>query len=55
MSSGALTKPQMCGLLAKRLQFHTVGAMLVFLGVAAFCKFAAVGPRKTAYGDFYRS
>ena len=38
MSSGALTKPQMRGLLAKRLRFHLVGAILVSLGVAASYK-----------------
>ncbi|KAI5948182.1 Cytochrome c oxidase subunit 6C [Manis javanica] len=40
MASSALTKPQMRGLLAKRLRFHIVGAFIVSLGVAAFYKFA---------------
>ncbi|XP_073749136.1 cytochrome c oxidase subunit 6C isoform X1 [Callorhinus ursinus] len=38
MTSSALTKPQMRGLLAKRLRFHIVGAFAVSLGVAAFYK-----------------
>ncbi|XP_045857106.1 uncharacterized protein LOC123939247 [Meles meles] len=46
MTSSALTKPQMRGLLAKRLQFHVVGAFVVSLGVAAFYKFAVAEPRK---------
>eukprot|EP00070_Physeter_catodon_P023299 XP_023985769.1 cytochrome c oxidase subunit 6C-like [Physeter catodon] len=56
MASSPLTKPQMRGLLAKRLRFHIVGAFVVSLGVAAFSfyKFAAAEPRKKAYADFYR-
>lgn len=38
MSSGALPKPQMRGLLARRLRIHIVGAVLVSLGVAASYK-----------------
>ncbi|EFB26009.1 hypothetical protein PANDA_001873, partial [Ailuropoda melanoleuca] len=38
MTSSALTKPQMRGLLAKRLRFHIVGAFIVSLGAAAFYK-----------------
>ncbi|KAB1258020.1 Cytochrome c oxidase subunit 6C [Camelus dromedarius] len=38
MTSGALTKPQMRGLLAKRLRFHIVGAFVVSLGVATLYK-----------------
>ncbi|XP_066221925.1 cytochrome c oxidase subunit 6C-like [Saccopteryx leptura] len=55
MSASALTKPQMCGLLAKRLRMHLVGAITISLGVAAFCKFAVAEPRKKAYADFYRN
>ncbi|XP_019506787.1 PREDICTED: cytochrome c oxidase subunit 6C-like [Hipposideros armiger] len=55
MSSSALAKPQMCGLLAKRLRVHIVGAVIVSLGVAAFYKFAVAEPRKKAYADFYRT
>lgn len=44
----------MCGLLAKHLLFHIVGAIIVFLGVAAFHKFTAAEPRKKAYADFYK-
>ncbi|XP_024428029.1 cytochrome c oxidase subunit 6C [Desmodus rotundus] len=55
MSSGALTKPQMRGLLAKRLRFHLVGAILVSLGVAASYKFGVADKRKKAYADFYRN
>uniref|UniRef100_A0A8C7AHN8 Cytochrome c oxidase subunit 6C n=1 Tax=Neovison vison TaxID=452646 RepID=A0A8C7AHN8_NEOVI len=55
MSFNALTKPQMRGLLAKRLRFHVVGAFIVSLGIAAFYKFAVAEPRKKAYADFYRN
>ena len=43
--STALAKPQMRGLLAKRLRFHIVGAFMVSLGFATFCKFV-VAKRK---------
>ena len=36
--STALAKPQMRGLLAKRLRFHIVGAFIVSLGFATFYK-----------------
>nr|XP_019775282.1 cytochrome c oxidase subunit 6C-like [Tursiops truncatus] len=55
MAPDSLTKPQMCGLLAKHLRFHIVGALTVSLGVATFCKFAVAEPRKKAYADFYRN
>ncbi|GAB1299301.1 Cytochrome c oxidase subunit 6C [Apodemus speciosus] len=56
MSSGALLpKPQMRGLLAKRLRVHIVGAFTVALGVAAAYKFGVAEPRKKAYADFYRN
>ncbi|XP_016047672.1 cytochrome c oxidase subunit 6C [Erinaceus europaeus] len=55
MAPGALAKPQMRGLLAKRLRFHIVGALIVSLSVAAFYKFAVAEPRKKAYADFYRN
>ena len=55
MSSGALTKPQMRGLLAKCLQFHLVGAIPASLGVGASYKFGVAEKRKTAYADFYRN
>ncbi|XP_019569429.2 cytochrome c oxidase subunit 6C [Rhinolophus sinicus] len=55
MSSSALAKPQMRGLLAKHLRFHIVGSVIVSLGVAAFYKFAVAEPRKKAYADFYRN
>lgn len=38
MSSGTLPKPQMRGLLAKRLRVHIVGAFVIALGVAAAYK-----------------
>jgi cytochrome c oxidase subunit 6c len=38
MASGALAKPQMRGLLAKRLRVHIFGAFIVALGVAASYK-----------------
>ncbi|CAI9158880.1 unnamed protein product [Rangifer tarandus platyrhynchus] len=52
--STALAKPQMRGLLAKRLQFH-IGAFMVSLGFATFYKFAVAERRKKAYADFYRN
>lgn len=55
MSSSALTKPQMRGLLARRLRIHIVGAFIVSLGVAALYKFGVAEPRKKAYADFYRN
>ncbi|XP_030718849.2 cytochrome c oxidase subunit 6C [Globicephala melas] len=55
MASSSLTKPQMRGLLGKRLRFHIVGAFVVSLGIAAFYKFAVAEPRKKAYTDFYRN
>uniref|UniRef100_A0A8C9A8B7 Cytochrome c oxidase subunit 6C n=1 Tax=Prolemur simus TaxID=1328070 RepID=A0A8C9A8B7_PROSS len=55
MASPTLMKPQMCGLLARHLQFHIVGAFVVSLGVAALYEFAVAERRKKAYADFYRN
>ncbi|XP_068093823.1 cytochrome c oxidase subunit 6C [Hyperolius riggenbachi] len=55
MSQGLLAKPQMRGLLAKRLRFHIVGAFIVSLSVAALYKFGVAEPRKKAYADFYKN
>ncbi|XP_052599278.1 cytochrome c oxidase subunit 6C-like [Peromyscus californicus insignis] len=55
MSSGVLPKPQMYGLLAKRLWVHIVGTFIVALGVTASCKFGTAEPRKKAYANFYRN
>ncbi|XP_052584839.1 cytochrome c oxidase subunit 6C-2-like [Peromyscus californicus insignis] len=55
MNSGALPKPQMHGLLAKRLRVHIVGAFIMALGVAASYKFDVAEPRKKVYADFYRN
>ncbi|XP_042528944.1 cytochrome c oxidase subunit 6C [Dipodomys spectabilis] len=55
MASGTLAKPQMRGLLAKRLRIHIVGAFIVSLGVSALYKFGVAEPRKKAYADFYRN
>uniref|UniRef100_A0A2K6LEX6 Cytochrome c oxidase subunit 6C n=2 Tax=Rhinopithecus TaxID=542827 RepID=A0A2K6LEX6_RHIBE len=49
MAPEVLPKPQMHGLLAKRLQFHMFGAFMVSLGVAALYKFGVAEPRKKAY------
>lgn len=54
LSSSALPKLQMCGLLVKYLQVHFVGTLTVALGVVTFCKFDMAEPRKQAYVDFYR-
>nr|Q7YRK0.1 RecName: Full=Cytochrome c oxidase subunit 6C; AltName: Full=Cytochrome c oxidase polypeptide VIc [Plecturocebus donacophilus]AAP43956.1 cytochrome c oxidase subunit VIc [Plecturocebus donacophilus] len=55
MASEVLVKPQMRGLLARRLRIHMVGAFLVSLGVAALYKFGVAEPRKKAYADFYKN
>ncbi|XP_006891171.1 PREDICTED: cytochrome c oxidase subunit 6C-like [Elephantulus edwardii] len=55
MSSRALAKPQMRGLLAKRLRIHLTIAITLSLGVAACYKFAVADRRKKAYVDFYRN
>ncbi|XP_030073103.1 cytochrome c oxidase subunit 6C [Microcaecilia unicolor] len=55
MSTGLLAKPQMRGLLAKRLRFHLIGAFTVSLGVAIMYKFGVAEPRKRAYAEFYKN
>ncbi|XP_072266950.1 cytochrome c oxidase subunit 6C [Pyxicephalus adspersus] len=55
MSQGLLAKPQMRGLLAKRLRFHIVGAFVVSLSVVALYKFGVAEPRKRAYANFYKN
>ncbi|XP_017396037.1 cytochrome c oxidase subunit 6C-like [Cebus imitator] len=55
MASKVLPKPQRCGLLAKHLRFHMIGAFMVSLGVIALYKFAVAEPRKKAYTDIYRN
>ncbi|NP_001165172.1 cytochrome c oxidase subunit VIc [Xenopus laevis] len=55
MAAGLLTKPQMRGLLGKRLRFHIIGAFVVSLGVAAMYKFGVADPRKKAYADYYKN
>ncbi|XP_017352507.1 cytochrome c oxidase subunit 6C-like [Cebus imitator] len=55
VASEVLAKPQMRGLLARRLRIHMVGAFLVSLGVAALYKFGVAEPRKKAYTDFYKN
>ncbi|XP_032128673.1 cytochrome c oxidase subunit 6C-like [Sapajus apella] len=55
MASEVLAKPQIRGLLARRLRIHMVGAFLVSLGVAALYKFGVAEPRKKAYADFCKN
>ncbi|XP_058524568.1 cytochrome c oxidase subunit 6C [Ochotona princeps] len=55
MAPSALAKPQMRGLLARRLRVHIVGAFVAALSAAALYKFAVAEPRKKAYADFYRN
>lgn len=55
MSPSALTKPQMRGLLAKCLQFHIGGVIVVSLETADFQQFSVADPREKAYADFYRN
>ncbi|XP_001097441.4 cytochrome c oxidase subunit 6C [Macaca thibetana thibetana] len=55
MAPEVLPKPQMRGLLARRLRFHMVAAFVLSLGVAALYKFGVADKRKKAYADFYRN
>nr|AAH73010.1 MGC82595 protein [synthetic construct] len=55
MVAGLLAKPQMRGLLGKRLRFHIIGAFVVSLGVTAMYKFGVAEPRKRAYADYYKN
>uniref|UniRef100_A0A8C9MLY3 Cytochrome c oxidase subunit 6C n=1 Tax=Serinus canaria TaxID=9135 RepID=A0A8C9MLY3_SERCA len=70
MSAALLPKPQMRGLLARRMKFHLLGAFLVSMGSAVLyketcssnlenssftLKFGVAEPRKQAYADFYRN
>ncbi|XP_060631643.1 cytochrome c oxidase subunit 6C [Anolis sagrei] len=55
MSAALLAKPQMRGLLAKRLRKHMVIAFLFATGCAASYKFGVAEPRKKAYADFYKN
>ncbi|XP_072812031.1 cytochrome c oxidase subunit 6C-like [Vicugna pacos] len=55
MVFSSLTTPQMCGLFAKHLSFHIIGALVISLGDAAFYKFALTEQRKKAYADFHRN
>ncbi|XP_039591469.1 cytochrome c oxidase subunit 6C [Polypterus senegalus] len=52
--SGALAKPVMRGMLAKRLRFHLIAAFSLAIGIAATFKFAVAEPRKKAYAEFYK-
>ncbi|XP_066482070.1 cytochrome c oxidase subunit 6C [Tiliqua scincoides] len=55
MSAALLPKPQMRGLLAKRLRKHIVVAFVFAFGCAASYKFGVAEPRKRAYADFYKN
>ncbi|XP_063027925.1 cytochrome c oxidase subunit 6C isoform X1 [Melospiza melodia melodia] len=55
MSAALLPKPQMRGLLARRMKFHLIGAFVVSMGSALLFKFAVAEPREKAYADFYRN
>ncbi|XP_041268882.1 cytochrome c oxidase subunit 6C-2 [Onychostruthus taczanowskii] len=55
MSAALLPKPQMRGLLARKMKFHLLGAFVVSVGCAALYKFGVAEPRKRAYADFYRN
>ncbi|TSZ54738.1 Cytochrome c oxidase subunit 6C-1 [Bagarius yarrelli] len=50
----SMAKPQMRGLLAKRLRFHLPLAFGLSLFAAAAFKFTVTEPRKQAYADFYK-
>ncbi|XP_019383544.1 PREDICTED: cytochrome c oxidase subunit 6C-2 isoform X2 [Gavialis gangeticus] len=53
--SSLLPKPQLRGLLGKRLRFHVVGAFLFSTGSAAAYKFGVAEPRKRAYAEYYKN
>uniref|UniRef100_A0A8C8VJM9 Cytochrome c oxidase subunit 6C n=1 Tax=Pelusios castaneus TaxID=367368 RepID=A0A8C8VJM9_9SAUR len=55
MSAGLLPKPQMRGLLTKRLRFHMVGAFILSVGSGLLYKFGVAEPRKRAYTEFYKN
>ncbi|XP_075684174.1 cytochrome c oxidase subunit 6C [Rhinoderma darwinii] len=55
MSQALLSKPQMRGLLGKRLRIHIFGAFAFSLGVVALYKFGVAEPRKRAYANFYKN
>ncbi|XP_056374585.1 cytochrome c oxidase subunit 6C [Hyla sarda] len=55
MSQTLLSKPQMRGLLAKRLRFHIAGAFVFSLSIVALYKFGVAEPRKRAYANFYKN
>ncbi|XP_075069970.1 cytochrome c oxidase subunit 6C [Mixophyes fleayi] len=55
MSQALLSKPQMRGLLAKRLRIHIFGALAFSLSIVALYKFGVAEPRKRAYADFYKN
>ncbi|XP_020824879.1 cytochrome c oxidase subunit 6C [Phascolarctos cinereus] len=54
MSVPVLAKPQLRGLLAKRLRIHIIAAFALSLGCATIYKFAVAEPRKKVYQNFYR-
>ncbi|XP_051826880.1 cytochrome c oxidase subunit 6C [Antechinus flavipes] len=54
MSAPVLAKPQLRGLLAKRLRFHIIAAFILSLGCANLYKFGVAEPRKKAYQNFYK-
>ncbi|KAM5281144.1 cytochrome c oxidase subunit 6C-like [Ctenodactylus gundi] len=55
MTSSALVKPQVQGLLAKIIGFIVFEAFVVSLGVAVLYRFGVAEPRKKAYASIYRN
>ncbi|KAG9478755.1 cytochrome c oxidase subunit 6C [Eleutherodactylus coqui] len=55
MSQSVIPKPQMRGLLAKRLRIHMVGAVLFSVGTVLLYKYTVADPRQKAYADFYKN
>ncbi|KYO29382.1 cytochrome c oxidase subunit 6C [Alligator mississippiensis] len=53
--SSLLPKPQMRGLLTRRLRFHAVGAFVFCFGSALIYKFGVAEPRKRAYTEYYKN
>ncbi|CAN9512591.1 unnamed protein product [Ophioblennius macclurei] len=50
----SLAKPQMRGLLGKRLRFHLPIAFTLSIAAAIMFKYGVTEPRKKAYADFYK-
>uniref|UniRef100_A0A8D0BG38 Cytochrome c oxidase subunit 6C n=1 Tax=Salvator merianae TaxID=96440 RepID=A0A8D0BG38_SALMN len=55
MSSALLARPEMRGLLAKRMRKHLIISVICSSLVAVSYKFFVAEPRKRAYAEFYKN